>query len=130
VNQKYEYYSPLQEIFGGGVKKKRKSPTAAPETAETDDEFKALGKVDLVVYTGQFTRDERAGIDILMVGNVNTNALDKFIGELEKREGKELRYTIMKPDDFRYRLQIKDRFASGILEAKKQVLVDTENFLS
>jgi hypothetical protein len=128
VNQKYEFYEPLQQIFGGGVKKKRKTATA--ETAEQDDEFKALGKVELVVYTGQFTRDERAGIDVLIVGNVNTNAREKFIGELEQREGKELRYTVMKLDDFRYRMQIKDRFASGISEAKKQVLVDTEGLLS
>lgn len=129
VNQKYEFYEPLQQIFGGGVKKRRKA-VAADETPEQDDEFKALGKVELVVYTGQFTRDERAGIDILFVGNVNTNAVDKFIGELEQREGKELRYAVMKPDDFRYRMQIKDRFASGIIEAKKQVLVDTEGLLN
>lgn len=130
VNQKYEYYEPLQQIFGGGVKKKRKSTAAVADVPEQDDEFKALGKVELVVYTGQFTRDERAGIDILIVGNVNTNALEKFIAELEQREGKELRYAIMKLDDFRYRLQIKDRFASGIIEAKKQVLVDTEGLLN
>jgi hypothetical protein len=129
VNQKYEFYEPLQQIFGGGVKKRRKH-VAPDETVEQDDEFKALGKVELVVYTGQFTRDERAGIDILIVGNVNTNALEKFIGELEQREGKELRYTVMKLDDFSYRMQIKDRFASGIIEAKKQVLVDTEGLLS
>ncbi len=129
VNQKYEYFDPLQQIFGGGIKKKRKSTTTT-ETPEADDEYKALGKVELVVYTGQFTRDERAGIDLLIVGNVNTNALDKFISELEKREGKELRYTVMNMDDFRYRLQIKDRFASGILEGKKQVVVDTEGLLS
>ncbi|MBC7581801.1 transcriptional regulator [Aeromicrobium sp.] len=135
VNQKYEYFDPLQEIFGGGVKKKRaKSSTGAAgkqdEPAEIDDEYKALGKLELVVYTGQFTRDERAGIDLLMVGNVNTNALDKFIAELEAKEGKELRYTMMTLADFKYRLQIKDRFVAGILEAKKQVVVDTENLLT
>jgi hypothetical protein len=133
VNQKYEYFEPLQEIFGGGVsKKKRKAPKVAGETAPEpiEDEYRALGKVELVVYTGQFTRDDRAGIDLLIVGNINTNALDKFVAELEEKEGKELRYTTMNLTDFKYRSQIKDRFVSGILEAKKQVVIDTENLLS
>jgi predicted transcriptional regulator len=132
VNQKYEYFDPLQEIFGGGVKKKRKaaSKDAGTATVEPDEEYKALGKVELVVYTGQFTRDERAGVDLLVVGNINTNALEKFVGELEEKEGKELRYAVMNLTDFKYRAQIKDRFIAGILESKKQVVVDTENLLS
>lgn len=130
VNQKYEYFEPLQEIFGSGVKKKRaKTASKTDEPVPQDDEYKALGKVELVVYTGQFTRDERAGIDLLIVGNINTNALDKFIAELEEKEGKELRYTMMTLDDFKYRRQIKDRFITGIVEAKKQVVIDTENLL-
>lgn len=127
VNQKYEFYEPLAAIFGGGKMTAQKTSKA---DMSVEDEYKALGKVDLVVYTGQFTRDERAGIDLLIVGNVNTNALDKFIAELESKEGKELRYTVMSADDFRYRRQIKDRFVSGIVEAKKQVVFDKQNLLS
>ena len=131
VNQKYEFYEPLQEIFGaGGTKKKRKAAKDAGTDAPVDDEYKALGKVELAVYTGQFTRDDRAGIDLLIVGNINTNALDKFVAELEAKEGKELRYTTMSLTDFKYRKQINDRFITGIVDAKKQVVVDTENLLS
>jgi len=129
VNQKYEFYEPLEAIFGSGVKKSTKA-SSSKEEVSTEDDYKALGKVELVVYTGQFTRDERAGIDLLIVGNVNTNALDKFIAELEAKEGKELRYTVMNLTDFKYRQQIKDRFISGIMEAKKQIVLDKENLLT
>jgi hypothetical protein len=127
VNQKYEYYEPLKTIFGSGKKftAANKANSAAPE-----DEWKALGKVELVVYTGQFTRDEHSGVDLLLVGNVNPNALQKYVGELEAKEGKELRYTTMTLSDFKYRLQIKDRFVSGILEAKKQVVLDKQGLLA
>jgi len=126
VNQKYEYYTPLKEIFGSSRKftAASKDNSSAPE-----DEWKALGKVELVVYTGQFTRDEHSGVDLLLVGSVNTNALQKFVGELEAKEGKELRYTVMTLSDFKYRLQIKDRFVAGILEAKKQVVLDKQSLL-
>jgi hypothetical protein len=129
VNQKYEYYEPLQLIFGGGVKKTKK---VADENADgiVDNDLKAIGHIDLAVYTGQFTRDETAGVDFLVVGEVNPNALQKYVDELEKQENKAIRYTVMSLSDFRYRQQIRDRFAQAIAQSKKQVLVDLHNLLS
>lgn len=126
VNQKYEYYEPLAAIFGGKIKK---SPSAKTVSGSAKDPFKLLGHVDLALYTGQFTRDESAGIDLLLVGEVNPNALQKFVTELEEKEGKEIRYTVLKPADFVYRRQIKDRFISNVLQAKKQILIDELNVL-
>lgn len=134
VNQKFEYFAPLQQIFGGGVKttaKKTATATqdgAAPAPAP-EHELKLIGHVDLAVYTGQFTRDETTGIDFLIVGEVNNNAVQKFVDELESKENKSIRYTVMSLPDFQYRQQIKDRFAVGIMNAKKQVLVDVHNLL-
>jgi predicted transcriptional regulator len=130
VNQKYEYYRPLQEIFGGGVKPTvKKSATVGDEVAVASD-LKTIGHVELAVYTGQFTRDDTVGIDFLVVGDINPNALQKYIEELEAQENKSIRYTVMSPADFRYRQQIRDRFAVSIQQAKKQVLVDLNNLLA
>jgi len=127
VNQAYEYYEPLLTIFGSGKKgTARKTPAA--KVTDTDD-LKALGHVDLAIYTGQFTRDESAGVDLFLVGDVNMNAVNKFIAELEAKEGKDLRFTVMTVSDFSYRKQIKDRFIAQLLGAKKQVLVDTQDLL-
>jgi hypothetical protein len=130
VNQTYEYYDPLLTIFGNGpatstTKAKVKKTTASADT----DKLKQLGNLHLVVYTGQFTRDEASGIDILIVGDVNTNALQKYISELEKQENKEIRYAVMAPTEFNYRRQIKDRFITTVLDSKKQVLVDNTESL-
>lgn len=128
VNQKYEYYQPLQQIFGGGVKKTRKVVDDADQ-AETESDLKSVGHVDLAIYTGQFTRDDTAGIDFFVVGDVNPNALQKYVEDLESKENKSIRYTVMSLPDFRYRQSIRDRFAIGIHQAKKQVLVDVHNLL-
>lgn len=133
VNQKFEYFEPLQQIFGGGVKKTaKKAATADGATDEEDTKtgLRAVGQVDLAVYTGQFTRDETSGVDFLVVGEVNPNALQKYVDELEAQENKSIRYTVMTLPDFRYRQQINDRFAVGIMNAKKQILVDEYNLLS
>jgi hypothetical protein len=135
VNQKYEFYPPLQEIFGGGTVKPRGKATKSAKSIELplrDDasDLKALGNVEVAALMGQFTRDESAGVDVLIVGNVNQNALNKYVTELEKQEGKDLRYTVFSLDDFTYRLQIKDRFTSNVLRAKKQVLLDKLGLLN
>jgi predicted transcriptional regulator len=121
VNQSYEFFQPLSEIFGKGRAKKTTKTTKANSQ---DEDLKALGNVELALYTGQFTRDESSGVDFLIVGNVNHNQVEKYVAELEKKEGKEIRYTVMTTSDFDYRRNIKDRFITGIMSAKKQVLID------
>jgi len=134
VNQRYEFYSPLQEIFGGGAGRPRRAAKASkvaemPLPDETAD-LKALGNVEIAALMGQFTRDDSTGIDVLIVGNVNQNALAKYVTELERQEGKDLRYTVFSLDDFTYRLQIKDRFMDSVLRSKKQILLDKPGLLS
>ncbi len=125
VNQTYEYYAPLSAIFGvGTVTKKARKSSVLPDG---DDGIHALGNVSLAIYTGQFTRDETSGTDVLIVGDVNQTKLTKFITELEKKEGKDLRYTLMTPQDFGYRLEVKDRFLSNVMSSKKQIVVDNRS---
>ena len=138
VNQKFEFYEPLQQIFGGGIKKKPVKKAVADDGTEQEhvvdegvahSDLKAVGHIDLAVYTGQFTRDESVGVDLFIVGEVNPNALQKYVDQLEQQENKTLRYTVMTLGDFQYRQQIRDRFAVAITSAKKQVLVDVHNLL-
>lgn len=134
VDQKYEHYDAFHSIFGSGVVKHKKSQKGSETkeevvTNEPADDLKTLGNVELALYTGQFTRDESSGIDFLLVGDVNTKALDNYMADLEKKEGKEIRYAVMSTDSFKYRRQINDRFIIKVLEAKKQILVDKDNLL-
>lgn len=127
VNQDFDYYAPLSEIFGNAEPKKGKKVVKASGSV---DAFKNLGNVELALYTGQFTRDERTGIDFLLVGDINQTQLDKYITELEKKEGKDIRYTVMTLDDFKYRDQIKDRFIANIHAAKTQIITDKHNIMN
>jgi hypothetical protein len=127
VDQTFEFYEPLRQIFGGsGEKATAKAPTSSSQTRD----FRPLGNVELVIYTGQFTRDEASGIDILIVGDINQTQLTKFVEDLEAKESKELRYVAMSMKEFTYRRQINDRFLSMVMSSKKQVLVDKHNLLT
>lgn len=137
VNQTYEFYQPLLAIFGQGhqgTKSELNNEVSKPVNISTlpnaeRDKLKSLGNVEVALYTGQFTRDESSGIDMLVVGDVNQHALQKFIADLESQEGKEIRYTVMSVQEFAYRRQIKDRFIDTVLNSKKQILIDRNGIL-
>ncbi|HSH55636.1 MAG TPA: hypothetical protein VK983_02300 [Candidatus Limnocylindrales bacterium] len=130
VNQDYQFYTPLSAIFGQGA---MPAPTPVQEgespAAVVSHDIRTVGNVDIAVYTGQFTRDNRAGVDVFLVGDVNHAKIQRFMTDLELQEGKELRYTMMSLKDFKYRQQINDRFVANILAAKKQILIDKHGLL-
>lgn len=139
VNQKFEHYEALLAMFGNGGKPKSairsvrgaKQSAASSEEAGGDElDLKSLGNIEIALLTGQFTRDESSGIDLLIVGNVNQNKLHKFVAEMERKEGKDIRYTVFSTEDYRYREQIHDRFIDSVKSAKKQVLVDKHGLLA
>lgn len=131
VNQSYDFYKPLLAIFGEGesLAPTDKQTGKRAGVAAEDNKMKALGHLELVFYTGQFTRDESSGVDMLIVGDVNQNALQKYISGLETQEGKEIRYVLMPMREFQYRRQIKDRFITTALAAKKQIILDADGIL-
>jgi len=134
VNQRYEFYEPLVTIFGKSGAAGAVAPTAAKAKKATvtpeEEMLKGLGHLEIVLYTGQFTRDDSSGIDLLVVGDVNQNAIQRFVSELETQENKEIRYTVMAPSEFAYRRQIKDRFIVTVLDSKKQILLDKNGVLA
>jgi hypothetical protein len=56
--------------------------------------------------------------------------VDAFMKKVEKAEGRDLNYTVMTYDDFYYRLSVRDKFVSEIVNGACSVLVDTERVLS
>ncbi|MBI2589190.1 transcriptional regulator [Candidatus Saccharibacteria bacterium] len=141
VDQKYKYYRPLAAIFSGKTlaptskdetKAQAKKESVEPKVDELPETplakgLRSTGHVELAVLTGQFTRDEIAGVDLVVVGDINQAKIDRFVEELEKSENKQIRYTVMTLPDYKYRQQIKDRFVTHLLEAKKQVIINTQD---
>jgi predicted transcriptional regulator len=127
VNQQYEHYKALSSIFGKGAVKATVSSVKDAEELDDLAELKMVGNVELALFTGQFTRDESTGVDFLVVGDINQAKLNKFVADLEAKEGKEIRFVVMNAKEYDYRNQVKDRFLSSLLSAKKQILIDKSN---
>jgi hypothetical protein len=132
VNQGYDFYAPLSQIFGNAPTSGEASEDTMGATLESTSQkyWATAGSLDLIVYTGVFTRDESSGIDILLVGQGNKTTIAKLVEGLEKQEGKELRYTLMDTDTAEYRSQINDRFWSDLIKSKKQIILDKRAFFN
>lgn len=149
VNQKYPYHDALAAIFAGkkitALNSTKKSAKKKEVVDEVDDklggselaanenpiakQLRKTGNVSLLILSGQFTRDTSSGVDILIVGDVNLVQVEKEIAEIEKSEKKELIFAVFKPEEFAYRKQIHDRFVTNALDAKHQVLINSDGLL-
>jgi predicted transcriptional regulator len=128
VNPKYEYYEQLRVIFTSMPAKS--ADPVMQETREEDQIIKKLrstGSIQLALLTGTFARDERANVDIFVVGDVNKSRLAKVVGELEKEMGRELNYSCLTPAEYDYRISLNDRFITNIMESKKIVIIDGQH---
>lgn len=87
-------------------------------------ELSKLGKVKFLALSGFFVDDKNAKTDVLIVGQINKNKLKGLINKISKEFGKEIRYTSMNMQEFKFRNNITDKFLFEVLEGKKIVVVD------
>jgi hypothetical protein len=135
VNQKYAYYDALSQMFGDGkITPKKSSKSAVGETESREitleSDIRGLGNVQFALLTGQFTRDESSGVDMMIVGDINKTKLENFVADLEKSEKKEIRYVVFSENDYKYRRQINDKFTLTVLESKIQLVIDRDNLFA
>ena len=88
-------------------------------------QVKALGKVKLAVISGMFLNNDNARTDLLLVGDdIGKRKLQNFLLQVESELGKSLSYTLMDTDEFKYRMNMYDRFLRDILEYPHEKLIN------
>lgn len=83
-----------------------------------------LAKIKLFILSGIFVGNDSAATDMLLVGTINHKRLAAVVKEFEREFGRSINFTVMSPQEFKYRQDITDRFLYDILEGKKIVIVD------
>lgn len=90
-----------------------------------DREITSLGDIHYFALLGAFIGRTGAPVDLFLVGTIEESPLKKLVQRLEKEMGFEINYTCMTPQEFKYRKEITDRFLYSILEAPKNIMVNT-----
>ncbi len=128
VEQRYEYYVPLRAIFSDN-KDDAIVAIAKPSTLDWQGKLDELGSIRLAVMAGVFVEGSTSPIDLLLVGKPSSAKLKAFIKTLEKKEGRELNYSVLPYEEFYYRLSIRDRFITELLSSKHVILRDDEQVI-
>ncbi len=129
VNQQYEHFEPLRQIFGD-VRAKKSATVAKQSVVSWHDDLVKLAGIRLAVAAGVLVRGSASHVDLLLVGNTPQSKVSAFIKTVEKAEGRSINYTVLSYDDFYYRMSVRDKFISEIINGACSVLVDTERILT
>lgn len=94
------------------------------------DKLKKLGSIKMLILSGLFINDKQAPVDMLIVGNFDTNKVAKLVKSLEEELVNEVNYAVLSEEDFQYRRQVTDVFLYSVLGGKKIVVIDESGFLN
>lgn len=129
VNKQYEYYKPLKNIFGDAEAETVVKEEAAVAPESGINKLKLINGAKLIVVAGSLVKGSKSEVDLLIAGTVNTVRAKSFISDIEKQESVDIRYSIIPYEEFYYRLSVRDRFITEIINDKHVVLVDTDQIL-
>ncbi|MBI2451061.1 MAG: hypothetical protein HYV52_01840 [Parcubacteria group bacterium] len=85
----------------------------------------SLGNIKLAVLSGIFINEENTRADLLLVGSrIKQRNLSNFLAGLEAELGKEINYVLLSEEEFRYRMNMFDRFLRDLLEGPHEILIE------
>jgi len=127
VNQRYDYYVPFRAIFADETIDAKQSNISIEEGV--DMLLKDIKGLRLAVMSGILVRNSVSSVDLLLVGDISAAKVKNLVKQIEKKESRELNYSVLSYNEFYYRLSVRDKFITEILNTKHAVLVDTDNIL-
>ena len=131
VNQRYDYYVPLRSIFSD-IKPEESSAVKSVDGSQFENYASLINTVSgirLAILAGVLIRGSTSSVDMLLVGNLSVQKLRTVIKDIEISEGREINYSVLSYDEFYYRLSVKDKFITEILNNKHKVIIDKDKVL-
>lgn len=119
LNKSYPFYQELQQMVlkeNGLGKKIRRLRNK-------------LGELDFVMFSSQFFNRQVGNtkdLDILIIGEVVLPELEILIKEEEKQIGREINYTVLDKNEFKFRKQRRDSFLMDVMYGKKILVIGNE----
>lgn len=117
LNKKFPFFNELKTV----VVKSNLFPQC-----ESLGKIQALGDVKYSLISGVFVDNSKSKTDLLIVGDLISNAkLKHLLEDLEAEMGREINYSLMSTSEFKYRINMFDKFIMELLEASHEVIVNS-----
>lgn len=133
VNQRYEFFTALRAIFANEAIDTAKAPSATKDDT-LDSQYlttiQSISSLRLAIVSGVLVKGSASSVDVLLVGDLPGAKVKTAMKDIERLEGRELNYSVLPYEEFYYRLSVRDKFITQILNTKHIVAVDKDNVLS
>ncbi|OGY86833.1 MAG: hypothetical protein A2233_05265 [Candidatus Kerfeldbacteria bacterium RIFOXYA2_FULL_38_24] len=86
--------------------------------------IKKLGNIRYLALTGYFMNNTEQEVDLLIVGDISRDKLNKLLAKFKESFGTHLRFTVMPHEEYVYRKDVTDKFLYSIINSDKIVVVD------
>lgn len=117
LNSSFLFLKPLRNLILFA------SPVSKEDLLER---IRKIGRCKLVILSGVLIQEDNdSKIDLLIIGdNLSKGMFTKILKGIQADAGREISYVLMSVKDFRYRLDIRDKFVREILESPHEVILD------
>ena len=116
LNQEFYFYPELKNL----ISKSNTSPSC-----KSLARVGKVGNIKLAVISGVFINYHKSKADMILVGdNISKARLNNLMQALEAEIGKEISFVLMTMDEFKYRLNMLDKFVLEFLEGPHEELIN------
>lgn len=116
LNQNFDFYPELKNL----IAKSNTSPQC-----KSLEKISKIGNVKLAVISGVFINYQKSKADMIIVGdNIGKAKLKNLMNGLEAEIGKEINFVLMTMEEFKYRLNMLDKFILEFLEGPNEEVIN------
>lgn len=93
---------------------------------------KKLGQIKFAVLSGKYIRkikQKKGGLDLLVIGKIDIELLGSIIGVYEKKNQREINFSVINEKDFIFRKERRDPFLTNVFGESKVVIIGDEEDL-
>jgi hypothetical protein len=116
LNQNFQFYPELKNLI---------SKANIYPQSENLSKVKNIGNIRLAVISGAFINYPKSKADMILVGDgISRAKLRNLMNNLEAEIGKEIDFVLMTGDEFKYRLNMLDKFILDFLEGPHEEVIN------
>jgi hypothetical protein len=116
VLKEFEYFHTLKSLL---------TQISSEQGTDLSKRIRKTGRIKGLIVAGVFLQDEVSRVDILIVGDaIKHRQLETAIRTTEAELGQSLRYAVFATNEFKYRLDMRDKLICDILDTSHNKLIN------
>ncbi len=116
LNSNFEYLQALRALL---------TQVSGDQSGDLSKRMRKTGRIKGLIVSGVFLQDTNSRVDILIVGDaIKHRLLETVIRTTEAEMGQSLRYAVFSTNEFKYRLDMRDKLICDILDAPHKKLLN------